>query len=82
MKKLPNIKSFEYNKRLEAIDDSDIDIIVKYFNKLTQIEFNCDFSEISAEKRHSFAAKFSQKLVSITTGKVDFEWFREAFPKL
>ena len=24
MKKLPNIKSFEYNKRLEAIDDGDL----------------------------------------------------------
>ena len=82
MKKLPNIKSFEYNKRLEAIDDSDIDIIVKHFHKLTKIDMNCDWSQISAEKRESFAAKYGEKLVSITTGKVDFEWFREAFPKL
>ena len=60
MKKLPNIKSVIYDR---IGDDSDIDIIVKYFHKLAEIKLKSSFYKISDEKRDSFAEKFGQKLV-------------------
>ena len=80
MKKLPNIESLKYFRR--DINDSDIDLIVKYCHKLRKIDMNCDFRQISEEKRDSFAAKFGQNLVSIKAKNGSFEWIGKAFPKL
>ena len=83
VKKLPNIKSFKYYNSCEDINDSDIDIIVKYCHKLTKIYLNCDLSQISSEKRDSFVEKFGEKLVSTeVNNNKSIDWLCEAFPKL
>ena len=56
--KLPNIKSF---KNYCHLKDSDIDLIVKYLNKLTKININ--WSQISDTKRKAFVDKFGSKLI-------------------
>ena len=83
LKKLPNIKSIRYEDfgyDLQEYIDLQIDSIVKYCNKLSKI--NCDLSQISDERRASFASKFGQKLDSITTNTEDLEWVGKAFPKI
>ena len=90
--KLPNIKSLVFKSIARSyllehpltLKDSQIDLIIKYCHKLTQI--NCELRHISDEKRDLFASKFGQKLVSINAEGLyffkDFNWIQESFPKI
>ena len=73
LKKLPNIRSLDQKRfdRFNGINDSFIDLIVKYCNNLNEI--HCDFSGISDKIEENFIKKFGSQIKSIFVKNSDFE---------
>ena len=77
LKKLVNIRSF---RSLYLLNDSDIDLMVKYCNNLMKI--NVILSQISETKRKAFVDKFGSKLISICYLERDLQWIQNSFPQI